>query len=156
MLHIDELLPLNCCHRIHAIEVMNGITQVFMNLNLVKGLKKMKMVEVIHKGRTTSRMINKAIPILQESSLRVTDWSMVPPLFDIWIYYRAQIKDKILEFGIGYLPKYPRLPLRSKSSIFGIPSIQQCIEGPSRGILREAVPQVISVTYHDDWSSIEY
>jgi hypothetical protein len=60
----------------------------------------------------------------------------------------------ILEFGIGYLPKYPRLPLGSKSPIFGILRIQRCTEGPSRGILREAVPQVISVPY--DPSSIEY
>ena len=47
----------------------------------------MKMVEVIHKGRTTSLMIKKAMPILQALNPRVTDWSMVPPLFDIWIYY---------------------------------------------------------------------
>ena len=78
-------IQMNCGSRIHAIEVMNRIEQVFINLNLVKGLKKMEMVEVIHKGRTTSRMINKVMPILQELNPRVTDWSMVPPLFDIWI-----------------------------------------------------------------------
>jgi hypothetical protein len=122
---------------------------------LVKRLKKMKMVEVVHKGRTTSWMMNKAMPTLQELNQRVTDWRLVPPLLDIWIYNRAQNKDIILDFWIGYLPKYPRLPLGSKSPIFGIPRIiQRCTEGQSRGILREAVPQVISVPY--DPSSIEY
>jgi hypothetical protein len=62
---------------------MNSIKQVFVDLNLVKGLKKIKKVEVIHKGRTTCWMINKAMPILQELNQRVTDWSMVPPLYDI-------------------------------------------------------------------------
>jgi hypothetical protein len=97
---------------------MNHIEQVFVNLNFVKVLK-MAMVEVMHKSRTTSRMINKTMPILQELNPRVTDWRAVPPLLDIWIYYRAQIKDIILEFGIEYLSRYPRLPLGSKSPIFG-------------------------------------
>ncbi len=41
--------------RVHVIEVMNRIKQVFVELNLVKGLKRMKMVEVTHKGRTTKQ-----------------------------------------------------------------------------------------------------
>ncbi len=69
------------------------------------------MVEVIHKGRTTSLMINKAMPILQELNPRVTDWSMAPPLYDIWIFYRSQVKEIIMEFGIKYLPKFPWLLL---------------------------------------------
>ena len=79
-------IQMSCCRWIQVIEVMNHIEQVFVNLNLVKGLKKMKMVEVIHKGRTTSRMINKVMPILQELNQRVTTWSLVPPLLHIWIY----------------------------------------------------------------------
>ena len=125
-----------------------------MGLNSVKGLEKIKMVDVIHKGGTTSQMINKAMPILQELNLRVADWSMVPPLYDIWIYYRSQVKEIIKEFGIMYLPKYPLLPHELTSPIFGIPSIQRCTGGLSHGILREAVQQVISVPY--DQSSIRY
>ncbi len=70
---------------------MNRIKQVFVDLYLVKGLKKDKMVEIIRKGKTTSWKINKVILILQELNQRVTKWSMVPPLYDIWIYYRSQI-----------------------------------------------------------------
>jgi hypothetical protein len=55
-------IQMNCRRRIHAIEVMNRIEQVFLKLNLVEGLKKMKMVEVTHKGRFTSQMINKQCP----------------------------------------------------------------------------------------------
>ncbi len=106
------------------------------------------MVEVTHKGRTTSWTVNKAIPFLKEFNQRVTEWRTVPPLLDIWIYYRARNKNIIMEFGIMYLPGYPLLPLGSKSPIFGIPRIQKYIEGPSCGIFREVVPQVISVPYN--------
>ncbi len=68
-------------------EVMNRIEQVFVNLNLVKSLKKKKMVEVIHKGKITTWMTNIVIPIFKELNLMVRDWSRVPPLYDIWIYY---------------------------------------------------------------------
>jgi hypothetical protein len=79
----------------------------------------------------------------------------VQPLYDIWIYYRSQIKDIILEFGISYLPRHPLLPIvsASLSPIYGIPRILRC-GGLSPGVLREVVPQVISVTY--DPSSVEY
>jgi hypothetical protein len=44
-------IQMNCCRQIHVIAVtvlvINRIEQVFVNLKLVKGLKKMKMVEVI-------------------------------------------------------------------------------------------------------------
>ncbi len=89
----------------------------------------MKMVEVTHKGRTTRWMVNKATLFLKEFYLRVTEWQTVPPLLDIWIYYRARNKNIIMEFGIMYLPGYTRLPLGSKSPIFGIPRIQKYIEG---------------------------
>ncbi len=59
-----------------------------------------------------------------------------------------------MEFGIGYLPRYPQLSLESTSPIYGIPRIQRCTGGLSPGILRKAVQQVISVPY--DPSSIEY
>ncbi len=106
-----------------VIEVMNRIEQVFVELNLVKGLKRMKIVEVTHKERTTSWMVNKAMPLLKEFNLRVTEWRTFPPLLDIWIYYLARNKNIIMEFGIMYLPGYPRLPVGSKSTIFGIPRI---------------------------------
>ena len=139
--------PMNSDRRIHAIEVMNRIEQLELSVefNLTKGFKRMKMVEVTHKGRTTSWMVNKAMPFLKEFNLRVTEWRTVPPLLDIWIYYRALNKNIIMEFGIMYLPGYLLLPLGSNSPIFGIPRIQKYIEGPSCGILREVVPQVISV-----------
>ncbi len=94
-------------------EVMTRIEQVSVDLNLVKSLKKNKMVEVIDKRKTTTWMTNITIPILKELNLTVKDCSLVPPLYDIWIYYRSQIKDIILEFGIGYLPRHPRLPSMS-------------------------------------------
>jgi hypothetical protein len=59
-----------------------------------------------------------------------------------------------MEYGIGYLPKYPRLPLESTSPIYGIPCIQRCMGGLLPGILREVVQQVISVPY--DPSSNKY
>jgi hypothetical protein len=91
---------MNSGSQIHVIEVMNPMQQVFVNLNLVSGLKRMKMVEVIHtgKGRTTSWMVNNSIPFLKELNPRVTDWQMIRPLLDIWIYYRARNKNMIMEF----------------------------------------------------------
>ena len=65
------------------IEVMNHIEQVFVELNLVKDLKRMKMVEVTHKEWTTSWMVNKAMPFLKEFNPRVTEWRAVSPLLDI-------------------------------------------------------------------------
>ncbi len=118
-------------------EVMTSIEQVFVDLKLVKRLKKTKMVEVNHKGKTTTWMLNIAMPILQELNLRVTDWSLVPPIYDIWIYYRSQIKDIILEYGLGYLPRHPLLPIVSGSPIYGIPRILWCTCGLSPGVLRE-------------------
>ncbi len=94
------------------------------------------------------------MPILQELNPRVTDWSMVPLLYDIWIYYRSQVKEIIMVFGIGYLPRYPLLPFESTSPIYGIPQIQRCTRGLSTGILKEAVQQVISEPC--DPSSIGY
>jgi hypothetical protein len=135
-------------------EVMTRIEQVFIDLNLVKGLKKNKLVEVIHKGKTTSWMTNIAMPISKEFNTRVTDLSLVPPLYDIWIYYRSQIKDIILDFGISYLPRHPWLPIMSASPIYGVPRILRYTSGLSPGILREVVPQVISVPY--DPSSVKY
>jgi hypothetical protein len=48
---------------------------VFIDLSLVKSLKKNKMVEVIHKGKTTTWMTNIVMPILKEFNLTVKDWS---------------------------------------------------------------------------------
>jgi hypothetical protein len=56
-------------------EVMTRIEQVFIDLNLVKSLKKNKMVEVIHKGKTKTWMTNIVMPILKEFNLTVKDWS---------------------------------------------------------------------------------
>ncbi len=78
----------------------------------------------------------------------------MPPPYDIWIYYRSQIKDIILEIGKWYLPRHPRLPIVSASPVYGIPRILQCTCGLSPGVPREIVPQVISVPY--DPSSVEY
>jgi hypothetical protein len=50
-------------------EVMTRIEQVFVDINLVKRLAN-KMVQVIHKGRTTTWMTNIAIPIIKELNLR--------------------------------------------------------------------------------------
>ncbi len=71
MQHSDELLPP---------KASDGSND---DLNLVKRVKKNKMVEVIYKGKTTTWMQNIVMPILQELNPRVTDWSLVPPIYDV-------------------------------------------------------------------------
>jgi hypothetical protein len=44
------------------------------------------MVEVIHKGKTTTWMTNIVMPILKEFNLTVKDWSWEPLLYDIWLF----------------------------------------------------------------------
>ncbi len=66
-------IQMNCFRRMHSMEVMNCIKQVFVDLNLVKSLKKNKMVEVNHKGRTTTWMTNIVIPILKELNPMIKD-----------------------------------------------------------------------------------
>jgi hypothetical protein len=56
-------IQMNCGSRTHTMEVIIRIEQVFVDLNLVKSLKKKKMVEVIQKGKTTAWMADIAIPI---------------------------------------------------------------------------------------------
>jgi hypothetical protein len=128
-------IQMNCCCQTHPMEVMTRIEQVFIDLNLVKSLKKNKMVEVIHKGKTTTWMTSIAKPILRELNPTIKDWSTVPPLYNIWIYYRSQIKDIILEFGISHLPRYSRLPIVSASPIYGVPRILRCTGGLSPGVM---------------------
>ncbi len=110
------------------------------------------MVEVIHKGETTTWMTNivPVIPILKELNPAIREWSTVPPLYDIWIYYWSRCYsgswgDAFSETASGSM---------STSPIYGIPPVLQCTSGLSQGVLRELVPQVISVPY--DPSSVKY
>ncbi len=98
-------IQIPCCRRTHQMEVRTRIEQVLFDLKLVNSLKKNKMVEFIHKGQTKTWTMNIVIPISSELDPTIKDWSTVPPLCDIWIYYRSQIKEIILEFGITHLPK---------------------------------------------------
>jgi hypothetical protein len=68
-------------------EVTTYIEQVFqvVDIKLVQSLKKNEMVEVIHKGKTTTWMTKIVIPIFKELNPTIKDWSSVPPLYDIWI-----------------------------------------------------------------------
>ncbi len=56
-------------------EVMTGIKQVFVDLNMVRGLKKNQVVEVISKGKTTTRMKNIMIGIIKAGSSTHADWN---------------------------------------------------------------------------------
>jgi hypothetical protein len=51
-------IQMNRCLLTHLMEVMTRIEQVFVDLNLVKRLKKIQVVEVISKGKTTTWMKN--------------------------------------------------------------------------------------------------
>ncbi len=113
---------------------MTRIEQVFVDLNLVKDLKKNKMVEVIHKGKITTWRTNITISILNELNTTIKYWSTVPPLNDIWIYYRSQNKGTILEIGMMHFHRQPRLPLVSASPIYGVPRFLRCTCGLSQGV----------------------
>ncbi len=135
-------------------EATTSIEQVFIDLNLLKSLEKNKMVEVIHKGKTTTWMTNIATPILKELNQVIRKWSTVPPLYDIWIYDQSQNKEGILEFGEIHFPRQPLVPIVSASPINCVPCFLLCNCGLSQGVLRELVPQFILVPY--DPSSVEY
>ncbi len=126
---------------------------MLVDLNLVESLKKNKMVEVIHKGRTTTWMTNIAIPIIKELNPLRKEWSMVQPLYDTWIHNRSQNKEVTLEIGGMNFPRLTLVLSVSASPIYGVPRFLQCTGGLSQVVLRELVQQAISVP--NDPSSVE-
>ncbi len=52
--------------RMYPIDIMNRIEQTFVNLNLVKGLRRNQVVLATEKGRVTTRMRNKTLQLVSE------------------------------------------------------------------------------------------
>jgi hypothetical protein len=71
-------------------EAMTHIKQAFVDLNLVKAFRKIQVVEVISKGKTTNRIKNSTIETIKELNPLRSEPPIVPNEYDTWVYYRDE------------------------------------------------------------------
>ncbi len=137
---------MNCSKRLPPMEVMTFIKQVFVDLNLVKGLKKNQVVEVISKGRTTTWMKSLTIGIISELNPRRSGMLMVPRQYYTDVHCRIKNRSLILELKPHLYPAVPVVLIASASPIYGMPRFQRRTDGSSQGAREKLVTQIISVS----------
>ncbi len=111
--------------RLTPMEVMNRIEQVFLNLNLVKGLKKNCMVKVIVNGQVTTRIKNNQLGLISKLNPQQSGLMMKPLEYDTRVYYyRVLNRGLILEL----MPQHQfrrsamaRIPMEEALSLFSVP-----------------------------------
>ncbi len=120
-------------------EVMTRI-EVSVDLNLIKGLKKNQVVEVISKGRITTWMKNPTIGITNELKPRRSRLLMVPRQYDTFLYHRIKNRSLLLKPYCHQYPARPLSPVESVEPIYGVPRFQHCTNGSLQGARGELVP----------------
>jgi hypothetical protein len=99
-------------------DVMTHIQQVFIDLNLVKRLKKIQVVEVISKGKTTTWMKTITIPIIKELNPIRQELPLVPNQYYTWVYNHLWNRDLLMELGASRYPTRPLVLIVSASPIY--------------------------------------
>ncbi len=75
------------CQGLPRMEVVNSIKQVFVELNLVKGLKKNHKVKVIINGLVSTMIKNNQLGLISELNLRRLGLMEIPLEYETHVYY---------------------------------------------------------------------
>ena len=87
--------------RMHPMDVMNSIGDAFGKLHMIKGSKKDNIVQMIVKGRLTTRMKNYNLDFSSELNPRQVGLEGVPREYDIWLFFRYSNKEIMQDMSSG-------------------------------------------------------
>ena len=87
--------------RLHPMDAMDRIEDVFGEVHMIQGSKKNNIVRIMAKGRLTTKMKNYNLDFISELNPRQVGLEGVPREYNMWLFFRYNNKDLVHDMATG-------------------------------------------------------